>query len=106
VSVATALLGEPELLVMDEPTVGLDPVLRRSLWQSFRRLADAGTTLIVSSHVLDEAENCDDLALLRDGRMLARTTAAELRDRTGCARLEDAFLALVDAAEAEAGATA
>ena len=80
VSLAAALLGEPELLVLDEPTVGLDPVLRRDLWELFHRLADAGATLLVSSHVMDEAERCDALLLLRDGRLLASGTPDELRD--------------------------
>ena len=79
VSLAAALLGEPELLVLDEPTVGLDPLLRRDLWALFHRLADAGTTLIVSSHVMDEAERCDTLQLLRDGRLIASGSPAELR---------------------------
>ncbi|MBV8217671.1 MAG: ATP-binding cassette domain-containing protein, partial [Solirubrobacterales bacterium] len=70
VSLATALLGDPELLVLDEPTVGLDPVLRRDLWASFRRLASSGVTLLVSSHVMDEAEHCDRLVLMRDGELI------------------------------------
>jgi ABC-2 type transport system ATP-binding protein len=99
VSLAAALLGEPELLVLDEPTVGLDPVLRRDLWRLFRRLADRGTTLIVSSHVMDEAAHCDRLLLLRDGRLLADDTLDGLLARTGTADVEAAFLALVDRAE-------
>ncbi len=97
-SLAAALLGEPELLVLDEPTVGLDPVLRRDLWATFRRLADGGATLLVSSHVMDEADRCDRLLLLREGRLLVDATADELRRRTGKDRLDDAFLSLVDAA--------
>ena len=97
-SLATALLGSPELLVLDEPTVGLDPVLRRDLWVTLHGLADAGTTLIVSSHVMDEAERCDDLLMMRDGRLLAVDTPDHLRARTGTRDLEDAFLALVDGA--------
>ncbi len=97
-SLASALLGEPELLVLDEPTVGLDPVLRRDLWATFRALAAEGRTLLVSSHVLDEADRCDRLLLLREGRLLADETPAELRRRTGCDDLDDAFLALVEAA--------
>ncbi len=93
VSLACALLGHPELLVLDEPTVGLDPVLRQSLWATFRRLAAAGTTLLVSSHVMDEATRCDDLVLLRAGRVVATTTPAELLARAATA--EAAFLALV-----------
>jgi len=96
-SLATALLGEPELLVLDEPTVGLDPVLRRDLWQTFRELAAQGTTLLVSSHVMDEADRCDRLLLLRNGRLLADETPASLRARTGRDRLDDAFLTLVEA---------
>ena len=96
-SLATALLGEPELLVLDEPTVGLDPVLRRDLWSTFRELAAAGTTLLVSSHVMEEADRCDRLLLLRDGEVLADETPASLRARTRCDGLVDAFLALVEA---------
>jgi ABC-2 type transport system ATP-binding protein len=96
VSLATALLGSPELLVLDEPTVGLDPVLRRDLWDIFHRLADAGTTLLVSSHVMDEASRCDRLLLLRDGHLLADDTPAGLLERTGTADIESAFLHLVE----------
>jgi len=98
VSLASALLGEPELLVLDEPTVGLDPVLRRDLWDTFHELASGGTTLLVSSHVMDEARRCDELVLLRDGRVVAMTTPDELLDQTGKNDLEDAFLALAEAA--------
>jgi len=98
VSLATALLGVPDLLVLDEPTVGLDPVLRRDLWQLFHGLADRGATLLVSSHVMDEAERCDALLLLRAGRLLAQGTPAELRARTGADRLDEVFLRLVDEA--------
>jgi ABC-2 type transport system ATP-binding protein len=98
VSLATALLNRPEVLVLDEPTVGLDPVLRRDLWRLFHSLADAGSTLLVSSHVMDEAERCDDLLLLRDGRLLASATPDELRARTGEQDLEAAFLRLAEAA--------
>ncbi|HEX7059940.1 MAG TPA: ABC transporter ATP-binding protein [Solirubrobacterales bacterium] len=96
VSLGTALLGEPDLLVLDEPTVGLDPVLRQELWATFGKLAEGGTTLLVSSHVMDEAEHCDALLLMRDGRLLATETPAGLRERTGCQGLEDAFLALIE----------
>jgi ABC-2 type transport system ATP-binding protein len=99
VSLAVALLGEPELLVLDEPTVGLDPVLRRDLWALFRRLADEGATLLVSSHVMDEADRCDALLLLRGGRLLARTTPDGLRQSTGESDLDSAFLRLVEQAE-------
>jgi ABC-2 type transport system ATP-binding protein len=97
VSLATALLGEPELLVLDEPTVGLDPVLRRDLWHAFHELADAGASLLVSSHVMDEAGRCDDLVLMRDGAVVAAETPDELRARTGEDDLEAAFLALLEA---------
>ena len=99
-SLATALLGEPRLLVLDEPTVGLDPVLRRDLWATFHALADAGSTLLVSSHVMGEAALCDRLLLLRDGRLLAAETPAELLERTGADDLDTAFLRRVEAAEA------
>ena len=96
VSLATALLNRPELLVLDEPTVGLDPVLRRDLWRLFHSLAEAGSTLLVSSHVMDEAERCDSLLLLRDGGLLGSLTPDELRARTGEQDLEAAFLALAE----------
>jgi ABC-2 type transport system ATP-binding protein len=95
-SLAAALLGRPELLVLDEPTVGLDPVLRRDLWETFHALAEAGTTLLVSSHVMDEAERCDRLLLLREGTLLATGTPAELHARTGSRGLDAAFLVLVE----------
>lgn len=98
VSLAGALLGSPELLVLDEPTVGLDPLLRRDLWTLFRSIASQGTTLVVSSHVMDEAQRCDRILLLRDGALLADVTPAELLERTGTADADDAFLALVGAA--------
>ncbi len=97
VSLGTALLNEPELLVLDEPTVGLDPVLRRDLWAQFGRLAAAGVTLLVSSHVMDEADRCQELLLLREGELLATTTPDVLRERTGQRDLGDAFLALIEA---------
>lgn len=96
VSLAVAMLGSPDLLVLDEPTVGLDPVLRQSLWAIFRRLADAGAALIVSSHVMDEALRCDDLVLIRDGRMLAHTTPQGLLEATGEADPDAAFLSLIE----------
>jgi ABC-type multidrug transport system ATPase subunit len=96
VSLAAALLGSPELLVLDEPTVGLDPVLRRDLWAGFHELADAGATLLVSSHVMDEADRCDTLLLLRDGELVAAGTPAELRRRTAADRLDDVFLRLIE----------
>ncbi|HEY2372114.1 MAG TPA: ABC transporter ATP-binding protein [Gaiellaceae bacterium] len=96
VSLAVALLGDPDLLVLDEPTVGLDPVLRRDLWQLFHELADRGKTLLVSSHVMDEADRCDRLLLLRGGALLAEGTPAELRSTTGADDLDEAFLRLVE----------
>jgi ABC-2 type transport system ATP-binding protein len=99
VSLASALLGEPDVLVLDEPTVGLDPVLRRDLWDHFRRLAGSGVALLVSSHVMDEAEHCDELLLMRDGELLASASPDELRDRTGEHDLEGAFLALIEQRE-------
>lgn len=95
-SLAAALVGDPEVLVLDEPTVGLDPVLRRDLWGLFRRLADDGVTILVSSHVMDEASRCDRLVLLREGEVLADGTPAHLVERTGAADAEGAFLALVE----------
>ena len=97
VSLATALLGHPDVLVLDEPTVGLDPVLRRELWNTFHRLAEQGATLLVSSHVMDEAARCDELVLMRDGLIVAAAPPGELLARTGAADLEDAFLALAEA---------
>jgi ABC-2 type transport system ATP-binding protein len=96
VSLATALLGRPELLVLDEPTVGQDPVLRVEFWQMFRRLADEGVTLLVSSHVMDEAVHCDRLLLMRDGRILVAASPGEVMQRTGTDNMEDAFLRLIE----------
>ena len=98
-SLAVALLNSPELLVLDEPTVGLDPVLRRDLWSLFHRFADAGATLLVYSHVMDEAQRCDRLLLVRDGEIVADETEAELLARTGTPTVEAAFLALADRLE-------
>jgi ABC-2 type transport system ATP-binding protein len=95
VSLASALLADPQVLILDEPTVGLDPVLREDLWQTFRKLANAGTTLLVSSHVMDEAERCDDLLLMREGEILAQQPPAQLLAETGTASIEAAFLKLV-----------
>jgi ABC-2 type transport system ATP-binding protein len=97
-SLATALLGTPAVLVLDEPTVGQDPLLRRELWDAFHGLARNGATLLVSSHVMDEADRCDELLLLRDGELLATGTPDELRERTGTRDLDDAFLRLVEEA--------
>jgi len=96
VSLAAALIGKPQLLVLDEPTVGLDPLLRRDLWQMFHDLAAQGTTLLVSSHVMDEAGNCDELILLREGRLLATGTPDDLRRRTDADDLGESFLRLIE----------
>ncbi|PBC79467.1 ABC-2 type transport system ATP-binding protein [Streptomyces sp. TLI_235] len=106
VSLAAALLGTPELLVLDEPTVGLDPVLRQDLWRLFRGLAEDGATLLVSSHVMDEATRCDRLLLMRDGRLLAHDTPAALLAATGAADIDSAFLRLVEGDPATGQATA
>jgi ABC-2 type transport system ATP-binding protein len=95
VSLATALLGSPRVLLLDEPTVGLDPVLREDLWTLFHRLANTGVTLLVSSHVMEEATRCHRLLLLRDGRMLADETPDGLLRRTGAPDLDAAFLHVV-----------
>jgi len=97
VSLATALLLTPELLVLDEPTVGLDPLLRRDLWQLFRALAADGATVLVSSHVMDEAVRCDRLLLLREGRLVADESPSGLLVTTGSHDVEHAFLALAEA---------
>jgi ABC-2 type transport system ATP-binding protein len=104
VSLACALLSRPEVLVLDEPTVGLDPVLRVELWEQFHALAAGGTTLLVSSHVMDEAGRCHRLLLLREGRLLSDSTPAELRTRTGTDDLEEAFLRVVHEQQAEVAA--
>jgi ABC-2 type transport system ATP-binding protein len=103
VSLAVALLGSPEMIVLDEPTVGLDPVLRAELWGTFREIADAGATLLVSSHVMDEALRCDRLVLMRAGRLIADTTPAALRADTGADDPDEAFLELVRRDERGAG---
>jgi len=100
VSLATALLGQPELLVLDEPTVGLDPLLRRDLWELFTSLAADGTTILVSSHVMDEAQHCQRLLLLRDGSVLAQGSPDELRERAGVDDLEEVFVRLIEASAA------
>ncbi|HCZ28813.1 TPA: multidrug ABC transporter ATP-binding protein [Candidatus Saccharibacteria bacterium] len=98
VSLAIALLGEPDILVLDEPTVGLDPVLRHSLWQLFRRFAHSGKTILISSHVMDEADRCDDVILVRDGKLLWTEAREELLRHTKTRSTEAAFLKLVEAA--------
>lgn len=94
VSLAVSLIGSPKLMVLDEPTVGLDPVLRDKLWALFKKLASQGTTLIITSHSMDEAERCDDLVLLRNGKVVAHSTPAELKRQTGTMTIEEAFLKL------------
>ncbi len=94
-SIACALVGSPTLLILDEPTVGLDPLLREDLWNRFHDLAAQGATLLVSSHVMDEADRCDNLILMREGAVLAELTPAELRARTGQQNLEKAFVQLI-----------
>ncbi|MFI7427086.1 ABC transporter ATP-binding protein [Micromonospora sp. NPDC049836] len=101
-SLACALVGDPELVILDEPTVGQDPVLRADLWARFHAMAAGGTTLLVSSHVMDEAGRCDRLLLIRDGRLVADDTPAAVRASTGVADLEEAFLRLIKASEQEA----
>lgn len=96
VSLAAALVADPELLLLDEPTVGLDPLLRRDLWRLFRALADAGKALLVSSHVLDEARHCDELILLRAGRIVAQLSPEALIARTGTSDLDEAFVRLIE----------
>ena len=98
-SLACALVGKPDVLVLDEPTVGQDPVLRDDLWQRFRRLAAAGTTLLISSHVMDEANRCDRLLLIREGALIADDTPAAIKASTGTDDLDAAFLAMIRARE-------
>ncbi len=98
VSLAAALLKTPDVLILDEPTVGLDPVLRRDLWDLFHRLAADGAVVIVSSHVMDEAERCDRLLLMREGLLLFKESPKTLKERTGIEDIEGAFLALVEEA--------
>jgi ABC-2 type transport system ATP-binding protein len=96
-SLAVALLGEPELLVLDEPTVGVDPLLRHELWRTFHSLADDGRTLLVSTHVMDEAARCDELILMREGRIVAMAPPHDLLEETRAGDFEQAFLALAEA---------
>jgi ABC-2 type transport system ATP-binding protein len=100
-SLACALVSKPSLLILDEPTVGLDPVLRNELWHQFRDLADSGVTLLISSHVMDEAHRCDRLLLMREGAFIADDSPDALLDRTGADDLESAFLTLIDEHSAE-----
>jgi len=94
-SLACALVCQPAVLVLDEPTVGLDPMLRVNLWEQFTELARGGTTLLISSHVMDESDHCGDLLLIRDGQLVAHTTPSQLREETGCTSLEEAFLSII-----------
>jgi ABC-2 type transport system ATP-binding protein len=103
VSLAAAMLGNPELLVLDEPTVGLDPLLRSDLWDLFRGLAEEGTTLLVSSHVMDEATRCDRLLLMREGAIIADTTPHDLLASTGAASAEEVFLDIIERDSAGVG---
>lgn len=91
-SLAAALLHEPEILILDEPTVGIDPVLRQSIWNELYKLSEAGTTILVTTHVMDEAEKCGKLGMLRDGRLIASGSPTELKESTSSATIEDAFL--------------
>ena len=97
-SLACALVHSPDLLMLDEPTVGIDPQLRVQFWDQFRRMADAGTTIVVSSHVMDEAERCQRLGLIRFGRLLAEGSVEDLKRQAGVERLEDAFIKLSESA--------
>jgi ABC-2 type transport system ATP-binding protein len=95
VSLACALVCDPDLLILDEPTVGLDPLLRTELWDQFGEYAGRGKTLLVSSHAMDEARNCSELILMRDGTILAHAGPEDIMRRTACADLESAFISLV-----------
>ena len=101
VSLACALVADPDLLVMDEPTVGLDPVTREELWATFHALAERGASLLVSSHVMDEAFRCDQVLLMRQGRILATTTAKDLLASTGADTVDAAFLAVIADSESQ-----
>ena len=101
VSLACALVGNPEVLILDEPTVGLDPLTREGLWDMFHSLAADGTTLLISSHVMDEAARCDSVLFMRDGRFLAHEPINSVQERTNTSNPEDAFLALIHASAKE-----
>ncbi len=98
-SLAIALLGNPKLMVLDEPTVGLDPVLRESLWKLFNKLKSKGTTFLISSHSMDEAERCDDLVLIRQGKIITHSSPSELKKKTSSKTIEESFLKLVGGRE-------
>jgi ABC-2 type transport system ATP-binding protein len=102
-SLACALVHQPRLLLLDEPTVGIDPQLRATFWAYFRHLADDGATLVISSHVMDEAERCDRMGFMRQGRLLAEGSAADLRTQAGTATLEEAFLRFAEGTMAGGG---
>lgn len=91
-SLGIALIHQPKLLILDEPTVGIDPVLRQSIWNEFSRLKDQGTCILVTTHVMDEADKCDTLSMLRDGKLIASGTPNELKESTGVKSIEEAFL--------------
>ena len=91
-SLAMSLLHEPEILILDEPTVGIDPVLRKSIWDALTSMTERGMTIIVTTHVMDEAEKCHELAMMRDGRLIAEGTPFELRTRVGASTIEEAFI--------------
>lgn len=95
-ALATALVGAPEILILDEPTVGLDPLLRRDLWSLFHRFTNEGKTLLVSSHMMEEADHCDELVLLRDGEILAKGSPTELRAQAGLENMDAVFISLVE----------
>jgi ABC-2 type transport system ATP-binding protein len=101
-SLAIALLHEPRLLVLDEPTIGIDPVLRAQFWGEFQRLKAAGRTLVLTTHVMDEAARCDRLGMIFEGRLLAYGTPREIMERTGAGSVEEAFLALRRASNGDA----
>jgi ABC-2 type transport system ATP-binding protein len=94
-ALASTLVGSPRLLILDEPTVGLDPVLRVQLWKLFYQLADQGKTILVSSHVMDEAESCEELILIRSGKVLAQGTPSHLKGQTNKSRMDDVFIELI-----------
>jgi ABC-2 type transport system ATP-binding protein len=96
-SLAGALLGNPDVLILDEPTVGLDPLIRRDMWRIFHGLAGMGIVILVSTHVMDEADRCDDLVLMRAGRIISTGTPQELRKQAGSDDLEEAFIRLASA---------
>ncbi|KAB2333131.1 ABC transporter ATP-binding protein [Cytobacillus depressus] len=98
-SLAISLLHQPKLLILDEPTVGIDPVLRKSIWEAFYKLKENGTTIIVTTHVMDEAEKCDRLGMIREGQLIAIGTPDELKEKTNSASIEDAFLVFGGAAQ-------